>query len=344
MLLARIRLVAMAAWALAWIYNLAARGLTVDRPDLIAWTFSAVVAASIGRRRLATVFIDWLPFVALLIAYDASRGAAHYLGRPTLWTPQITIDTWLGFGHEPTVWLQEHLKHATVPWWEVIVSSTYVSYFLLPYGVAGVLWLRNRRLWRQFVVRYVVLSFIGIAGFVLVPAAPPWAAARCSAVQVASHPSSPACMNAAAKPPNNGLLGGYLHVDHPGASPYVEQLALRGYLRHGLPIAARAIDEGRIDANQVAALPSLHAGTSLLIALFLWPLVRRRWRPLLAMYPLMMAFSLVYSAEHYFFDILCGWVVAIVVMGGVAAWERRRDRAHDPSGRPEPAVCASTRG
>ena len=244
--------------------NLFFRGLTVDRPDLIVWTVTGVLAFSVGRRSPWSVIVDWLPFAALLMAYDFSRGAAHLLGRPTLWTPQITVDRWLGFGHEPTIWLQEHLKESSVPWWEFLVSTTYVSYFLLPYVVAGVLWLRNRHVWRRFVVRYVLLSFVGITGFIIFPAAPPWAAAKCTAADVVHHPSNPACLYEQVRPAGNGLLGGYLHLSHPSASPYVEQLALRGFLRHGLPIAAKAISEGHADANQVAAIPSLHAATSLL--------------------------------------------------------------------------------
>ena len=48
--------------------------------------------------------------------------------------------------------------------------------------------------------------------------------------------------------------------------------------------------------------------------MFLWPLVRRRWRPLLVAYPLVMAFTLVYSAEHYVFDILLGWLTTTILM------------------------------
>ena len=330
-LIARLRLLAIVIWICAYALNLFVRGLTVDRPDLIVWTVTGVLAFSVGRRSPWRVIVDWLPFAALLMAYDFSRGAAHLLGRPTLWTPQITVDRWLGFGHEPTIWLQEHLKESSVPWWEFLVSTTYVSYFLLPYVVAGVLWLRNREIWRRFVVRYVLLSFIGISGFIIFPAAPPWAAAKCTAADVVHHPSNPACLYEQVRPAGNGLLGGFLHLSHPSASPYVEQLALRGFLRHGLPIAAKAISEGHADANQVAAIPSLHAATSLFIVAFLWPLVRRRWRPLLVAYPLVMAFSLVYSAEHYVIDIVLGWATTAVLMVAVRTWERRR--AARPPGR-----------
>ena len=49
----------------------------------------------------------------------------------------------------PTVWLQERLKLPQPPWWEVVVSTVYMSFFILPYVVAGVLWLRNREEWKR---------------------------------------------------------------------------------------------------------------------------------------------------------------------------------------------------
>ena len=63
----------------------------------------------------------------------------------------------------------------------------------------------------------------------------------------------------------------------------------------------------------MAAIPSLHAGLTLGIAAFLWTRLSRRWRPLLVAYVLVMAFTLVYTAEHYVVDILLGWVLAVVV-------------------------------
>ncbi len=74
-------------------------------------------------------------------------------------------------------------------------------------------------------------------------------------------------------------------------------------------------------------MPSLHAAYPLLLMLFFWPLAGR-WRWLLPLYPLAMAFSLVYAGEHYVFDIFLGWLYAAVVyfvgMWAMDAWARRR--------------------
>ena len=74
--------------------------------------------------------------------------------------------------------------------------------------------------------------------------------------------------------------------------------------------------------NRVAAVPSLHAATILLLTLFFWPMTKR-WRWLLVLYPLAMGVSLVYLGEHYAFDVLLGWVyAAIVYVVGNRLWDR----------------------
>jgi uncharacterized membrane protein len=77
-------------------------------------------------------------------------------------------------------------------------------------------------------------------------------------------------------------------------------------------------EKGEAYSNQVAAVPSLHGAYTLLVALILWPIVTRWWgRALLAAYPLAMAFALVYTAEHYFVDILLGWIYTLVAYWAV---------------------------
>ena len=65
----------------------------------------------------------------------------------------------------------------------------------------------------------------------------------------------------------------------------------------------------------MAAVPSLHAAYTLLVTLFLWRVAPWAWaRALLVLYPLAMAFALVYTAEHYLFDILLGWAYTVVAV------------------------------
>ena len=80
--------------------------------------------------------------------------------------------------------------------------------------------------------------------------------------------------------------------------------------------------------------------------MFFWPRLRKRWRPLLVGYAVVMAFSLVYSAEHYVFDILLGWALTCLVSYGFYRWENRgaggAGRVAEPGSGQKPVESADT--
>ena len=104
-----------------------------------------------------------------------------------------------------------------------------------------------------------------------------------------------------------------------------------------LDVVGRLTEAGQAGSNPVAAMPSLHAGAALLVALFLWPSVSRavarsRWRRT----PSRWALTLVYTGEHYVVDVLAGWavaVLAILVAGPLGRWVPSQDRgpSRDPA-------------
>jgi len=84
-----------------------------------------------------------------------------------------------------------------------------------------------------------------------------------------------------------------------------------------------------VDDNPYAAIPSLHAGYSFLIFLFLAILAwraRHRWLliGLAALYPLAQSFAAVYTGNHYVVDLLIGIVFALASVLAVGAFWRRR--------------------
>ena len=322
--LAIVRRAAVGIWAAVVVFRTWTTGFAFDRELLLVYICTGLIAASIGRSRILQVMRDWLPFALILVIYDLSRGAAILVGTPTLWRVQPQIDRWLFFGTEPTVWLQQHFKLPEPPWWEVVISTIYMSFFILPYVVAGVLWLRNRDDWKAFARRFLALSFIALICYAIVPAAPPWAAAKCTPAEVAQGPSGPPCMfGPPAGVPEGGLLGA-MPTSQLGAGNFVERISTRGWGELHLNAARALVDEGQASVNLVAAIPSLHAAVTAMLAAFLWRRVQSRWRPLLAAYVLVMAFTLVYSAEHYVFDILLGWALAVVVHAAMNRFDLRR--------------------
>ena len=319
------RWVAIIIWATVVVWRTVTDGFAFNRELLLVYICTGLAVASIGQgRRMFYVIRDWLPFALLLIAYDLSRGAATLIGRPTMWHWQADMDRLMFFGTMPTVWLQEHLKSRHPPWWEVVMSCVYMSFFILPYVIAGILWLRNRDEWKAFVRLFVSLNLAALVIYALLPAAPPWAAARCTPGDVAGGPSGPRCMFKPARGvPDGGLLGAMQNT-HDGANGWVERIVGRGWGKLNLHSASALLDQGQASVNLVAAVPSLHAGMSAALAAFLWHRVHRGWRPVLVAYPLVMAFTLVYTAEHYVVDLLLGWALAAVVIAVLRRWEGRR--------------------
>jgi membrane-associated phospholipid phosphatase len=290
-----IRWAAVRRWAL-WLYFLslvawsAHYGVPVQRELVIAWVCGALVCVSLGRhpRQILQIGLDWLPIVVVLGAYDFTRGAADSLGIGAHLHPMLDFDRFVFFGEAPTEWLQARLyEPGVVNWWDIAFTLVYTSYFIVPFALAGILWVRDRLAFLRFTKRLVSLALAGVATYIVFPAAPPWMAAEM------------------------GLLEN------------VHRTTSEGWGVLGMGTAG-LFSKGQTSANLVAAVPSLHTAFTALVAMFLWSRVRPGLRPLLALYPLAMGFTLIATGEHYFFDVLLGWLYAGGVMVGWAWWERRR--------------------
>jgi hypothetical protein len=337
-----VRAGAVLAWVIALVVYSVVVGLPFDRGDVLLWVPLGVLAASIGRRRWYMVIVDFVPLAAVLVGYDYLRGLATHLGMRTHWYGQLNLDKAMFGGTVPSAWLQAHLKYAKPQWWEVPVSLCYISYFLLAVVTAGALWLRSRRDFYRWTFRFVPLCLLAFVFFAVAPSAPPWAAARCNATQVASGSSFPACL--AGAPHRDHPLIGRLQDVHAGAVPYVQRISSRGLGYLHLSRARALIDSGQATSDLVAAVPSLHSAGVLLFVIFMWKRVRRRYRPLLALYPLAMTFTLVYTGEHYVTDVLFGWLAAVFV--SVVAWlvERRLATRRVPRDETTERVAAGAAG
>jgi membrane-associated phospholipid phosphatase len=299
---------ALALYFVALVLWSARYGIPVQRELVILWTCGALACASIGRppREILQLAADWLPIVAVLWAYDLTRGAADSLGIGVHYHPMIDFDRFF-FGEVPTVWLQEQLyEPGSVRWWDVGFTLVYTSYFIAPFALAGFLWVRDRLAFLAFARRLVTLALAGLATYIAFPAAPPWLASEM------------------------GLIG------------EVHRTTGRGWEVIGVGTAS-LFSKGQAASNLVAAVPSLHSAFTMLVALFLWGRLRPALRPLLLLYPAAMGLTLIASGEHYFFDVVLGWLYAGAVMGAWGWWERRRSAAKPQAARAatEPADAAA---
>jgi hypothetical protein len=287
-----VRRIALATYAVVLFMWCDKYGVPIGHDYIFIWVIIGLLCACIGRSWMSIVhlLIDWLPFIAVVIAYDYSRGWADGAGFPVHFTPQIDVDKFLFFGHVPTEWLEHHLYHTnfvlgisgnhvsavvepTVPvqWFEVVFDLTYLSHYLASFILAGFLWVKSRARFQWYARRFATLSALGFITYVVFPAAPPWLAAQ----------------------------DGYI-------DPTVGRIGGRGFAWLHLHSIRSIIENGAATSNLVAAVPSLHAGFATLIAITLWHSVPKWARPFLVAYPMLMGLMLVATGEHYVFDIILG--------------------------------------
>ncbi|GAA1919537.1 phosphatase PAP2 family protein [Nocardioides hwasunensis] len=190
-------------------------------------------------------------------------------------------DTWV-FGAVPTVWLQARLVDGSAHWWDAVAALVYATHFVAIPLLTAFVWFRLRHRFVAWLVAVLTMSVVGIAGYVAYPAAPPWLAS------------------------DQGRIGD------------VERISTIGWDVLHLGLLGDLTRTGQTGSNPVAAMPSLHAGAALLVALFLWPSVSRAVRAALAAYVLAMGVVLVYTGEHYVVDVVAGWLVAAVAITAAA--------------------------
>jgi PAP2 superfamily len=276
-------------------------GVPTSKNLVFVWVAIGVAAFSVTdlRRRVSRFLIDWAPFIGVLFIYDRLRAIADGLLFQARELPQLKAEALLFGKPIPTVWLQTHLWDPNhIHWWDYLTWFVYLTHFFATLVLAAILWRWAHERFTRFITMVCVLALTGFATYVLYPAVPPWLAAQ------------------------HGNVG--------------QSNRLVGIIWEHVPVAqyGSLFEKGQTYANNVAAMPSLHAGYALLVTLFAWRLVPRWSRPVLALYPPAMAFALVYSGEHYVVDCLAGWVYAAAAYAAVSLafdWRAKRSLALEPA-------------
>jgi membrane-associated phospholipid phosphatase len=257
----------------------ARNGVPLAADRLIAWLVGGLFCVCIALRsdRWRRLLVDWLPLAAALTAYDVLQG--NLGGRvPIHWREQIWVADHL-FGQVPGVWLQAHLWNpAHIRWYDYASVVVYLSFFTVTPVTLAVLWLRRPEVFRRYTILLVGVWFTALAFFTLAPTEPPWLASA------------------------KGYIGPLTRTVGPVSAH--------------MPIfnPATLWERGVRLANDLAAFPSLHESLTILVSIVLWPLAKRPWRVVLALYPLAMGFALVYTGEHYVLDLIGGALLVTAVV------------------------------
>jgi membrane-associated phospholipid phosphatase len=122
-----------------------------------------------------------------------------------------------------------------------------------------------------------------------------------------------------------GLLASFLLPTAPPwlAAQHGDIASVHRVFQDMVGMGAHSSAGAAVGQNDVAAMPSLHMGISVVIALFAWSR-DRRLGVLGAVYAASMGFSLVYLGEHYVTDVLVGAMFAAGSwMAALRLWNRR---------------------
>lgn len=217
----------------------------------------------------------FLPFIAILLAYESFRGLADGLNSRVEYMWMVDVDRWLFGGTLPTTTLQNWWWHGHILWYDFLFYLPYMLHFVLPIALAVFVWKKRPSKYWQLVMSYVAVSFIGFFVFLLFPAAPPWMSSEL----------------------------GYIEPIHRISSDVWWSLGIKDFPSF----------YNEISPNPVAAVPSLHAAYATLFALYITVLFRSKWKYVAWLYPILIYTGTVYQGEHYAIDELLGALLAIAV-------------------------------
>ena len=236
--------------------------------------------------------LPWLAFVISGMLFILVRPYADQAGLSVHYAYPISVDRWLFNGALPSEWLQARLfEPGKIRPHDYLFVAAYVSYFLVQAWTVVTVWHVQRQLFSRYLTAFILTFWLSIAGYFLLPTAPPWLAAQ------------------------EGQIEGVTKVTR-----QVAQKVSPGRYDDASRLAGK---------NDVAAMPSLHFALPCLYALAAFRIGRLAGLVTVA-YALTMGFALVYLGEHYVIDLLGGALVALVawksatyVVGGIRTLRER---------------------
>jgi len=126
---------------------------------------------------------DWAPFLSFLVLFDACRGYVFHVtklfDRSVYMSYAIDLERLVLLGRVGPVWMQEKFGHFGDPTFLdrtlILVHSSHFLFFLL-FGT--VVWYWRRIEFEDFKLSVLLVMFLGILGYALVPTVPPWMASQ----------------------------------------------------------------------------------------------------------------------------------------------------------------------
>lgn len=262
----------------------------------VLFGFVGIVSLLVSLPRLGWLAKPVGAYVGLWLVFNLFRAGAD----DTDWADVVLglvprLEAWLFGGQLPSGLLQEWFYSAgDFDWFDYGLVAIYLSFFVVPHAIAILLLWRNRQLFWQYALSFLVLFTLSAASFYLMPTSPPWLVS-----EIVSE-------------------DGYLRITRIN-EPVLATLDLPFQLFNQGSRDSVRTSEVRMEPNPIAAMPSIHfAATALII--FPARLAGRALYYAAIVYTLLMGIALVYLGEHYVLDLLVGGAMVLVSWALAGRW------------------------
>lgn len=254
-------------------------GFKTDQLVLAGLFLGGYYASALTRR----LVLGFSSFIVFWILYDYMKAFPNYAYRPVDIAPLYNLEKTLfgipaaGRVLTPNEFWLAHPRAAL----DVLCGVFYLCWVPIPLAFAGYLFFRDRRLFFEFSLTFLLVNLLGFALYYAHPAAPPWYVQR--------H-------GFAFQPLTLGSTAGLARFDQLLGVPVFQGIYAK-------------------NSNIFAAMPSLHSAYPLLVLYFA---ARYRVRLLNVVFAVIMLgiwFAAVYTSHHYVLDVLAGIAVALTGIG-----------------------------
>ena len=161
---------------------------------------------------------------------------------------------------------------------DILSGIFYLCWVPVPLIFAGIMFFKNRPLFFEFSLTFLLANIIGFIGYYVYPAAPPWYVSNYGFDFIAHTPGNTAALSRFDQMSGLGIFEGLYSKS----------------------------------SNVFAAMPSLHAAYMLLVVFFSWRNGFSKYTLLFSVITLGIWFTAVYTNHHYIVDVLAGILTAVL--------------------------------
>src|SRR5438067_8668026 len=157
----------------------------VATPDIL---LVALMPLALLTGRFITWLKDWVPFIGLLLGWEAMRSIADTFSATGVHYGSLRPELALFGGRLPEIWLQQELYHSPLAGLlNNFTAMIDLLHFPAVVAIAFVIWLHGRPAFLVYSGALFATALAAFAIFLLLPTAPPWYAQEHGAISGLQH-------------------------------------------------------------------------------------------------------------------------------------------------------------